>query len=232
MKARELTPMKPRERILGCLYIPFHGIVLPFGLSSAFILLGVQITAPGFLLIHYALSFLLVLTIMFSFLRESFSAMCGTFGRVIIFVLLSLLLYNVLLLALAIFMSETMMVRSPNTEAVHQLVESNRGIVIAVAVVLAPIIEEAIFRGALFGAIRGRSRLLAYIVSALVFGLYHLALPMLLDLDWSMLRFVVHYLPASIALAWCYERTGTIWAPIILHAVINLWNLTSGQLFV
>ena len=29
------------------------------------------------------------------------------------------------------------------------------------------------------------------------------------------------YLPASVALAWTYEKAGTIWAPITLHALIN-----------
>ena len=35
------------------------------------------------------------------------------------------------------------------------------------------------------------------------------------------LLMAVEYLPAGVALCWAYERTGSIWSPIFLHAMID-----------
>ena len=40
--------------------------------------------------------------------------------------------------------------------------------------------------------------------------------------DWkSVLLAALQYVPAGIALGWTYEKSNTIWAPILLHMVIN-----------
>jgi membrane protease YdiL (CAAX protease family) len=89
-------------------------------------------------------------------------------------------------------------------------------------VLLAPVVEETMFRGALFGSIRLRSRAVAYIVSALAFAAYHLW-PFLFTDMWRVnALYALQYIPASVILAWCYERGNSIWAPITLHALINL----------
>ena len=40
----------------------------------------------------------------------------------------------------------------------------------------------------------------------------------------------IPYLPASVALAWTYEKAGTIWASISLHAVVNALSFGLLQL--
>ena len=46
----------------------------------------------------------------------------------------------------------------------------------------------------------------------------------------SVLISCIPYIPASIALAWTYERAGTIWASITLHAVVNALSFGLLQL--
>ncbi len=82
------------------------------------------------------------------------------------------------------------------------------------AVILAPLVEEVIFRGLLFGALRRRWGLgAALVISSAVFGLVHL------DLYASPAIFVL-----SLGLGWVYERTGTLAAPVAFHAVFNGWT--------
>ena len=35
----------------------------------------------------------------------------------------------------------------------------------------------------------------------------------------------LQYLPAGIWLAWCYTKSGSIFGPIVMHAIINLYSL-------
>jgi membrane protease YdiL (CAAX protease family) len=93
---------------------------------------------------------------------------------------------------------------------------------VAVAVVMAPIFEEIVFRGFLF---RGLSNSFGWVwgalISAAVFGGAHLQLDVFLPL--AALGFI---------LAWAYHRTGSLWTNITMHALFNAiavlaWALTS-----
>ncbi len=79
------------------------------------------------------------------------------------------------------------------------------------AIVVAPICEEIVFRGYLYGvAKRYCGPLAAAMSSALVFSAAHASLVALLPLALF-----------GLLLAWLYERTGSIWAPIAVHACFN-----------
>jgi hypothetical protein len=78
-------------------------------------------------------------------------------------------------------------------------------------VLLAPIAEELFFRGVVFNAfLRERGPRLAYIGSAALFAVIHLSIVALLPI------FLL-----GLALAWVYDRTGSLLAPIVMHAVVN-----------
>jgi membrane protease YdiL (CAAX protease family) len=110
----------------------------------------------------------------------------------------------------------------PNITAAFGTAKLNTDVTFIVAAVLAPVVEETMFRGALFGTLRTKSRLAAHIVSALVFALFHIAWYLLTGRDFSVLSAFLRFLPASVALAWSYEWSGTIITPVVLHALINL----------
>jgi membrane protease YdiL (CAAX protease family) len=85
------------------------------------------------------------------------------------------------------------------------------------AVVVAPIAEEAFFRGLLQTFLAGvvRSRWLAIGLTAVAFGIVHFSQP--------------HVIPALIVLGlligYAYERTGTLVVPVLIHAGFNLKTL-------
>jgi membrane protease YdiL (CAAX protease family) len=83
------------------------------------------------------------------------------------------------------------------------------------AVVLAPVAEEFIFRGVLYPVVKqlGYPRLALIGVSAL-FALIHLDAAIALPLFFL-----------ALGLAWLYERTDTLLAPIAAHSLFNAANL-------
>jgi membrane protease YdiL (CAAX protease family) len=87
----------------------------------------------------------------------------------------------------------------------------DRFLLILTAVVIAPISEELIFRGYIFGVLRRYAgRWWALVISASVFAAIHAHIPSLAGL------FVL-----AVALTLVYEGTGSLWASILMHALFN-----------
>ncbi len=87
----------------------------------------------------------------------------------------------------------------------------HRGAVILMAVIVAPVAEEVIFRGYFYGVIRRYGgRIPAILTSSLLFAAIHVHLPSVPGL-----------ILLAIILTLLYERTGSLWAPITMHAAFN-----------
>lgn len=79
--------------------------------------------------------------------------------------------------------------------------------------IIAPIAEEVCFRGMLFGGIRNRLPLpLAALAAGAVFGVLHYST------GWSAVPMLIIF---GAVLAVVYEKTGSIWPVIIMHAMNN-----------
>ena len=82
-------------------------------------------------------------------------------------------------------------------------------------VIAAPFAEEIFFRGFIFGGLRRRfSFLAAAVLSGLIFGLFHFT-------GLSSIGVVPQLALLGFALAWLYEKTGSIYPPIAVHALNN-----------
>jgi membrane protease YdiL (CAAX protease family) len=87
----------------------------------------------------------------------------------------------------------------------------DRLLLVLTAIVIAPISEELIFRGYIFGVLRRYAgRWWALVISASVFAAIHAHIPSLAGL------FVL-----AVALTLVYEGTGSLWASILMHALFN-----------
>jgi len=111
---------------------------------------------------------------------------------------------------------------TPNTDAVLELVAISFLPTAFLAVVLAPIVEEILFRGVLFGSLVRKNRILAYVVSTLIFAFLHIRGFLFNDPSPTLLLVMLIYIPPGLALAWVYEKSGSLWTPIFLHALMNL----------
>lgn len=95
------------------------------------------------------------------------------------------------------------------------------GSTVAVVVFLRPAVEEILYRGLLFGSLRGVNRPLAYTVSALLFAVgsvWQYAVPVGGP---AYLLLALQYLPMGLALSWSYDNGGSVFAPIILRVIMQ-----------
>jgi membrane protease YdiL (CAAX protease family) len=83
--------------------------------------------------------------------------------------------------------------------------------VIVMAVIVAPVAEEVLFRGYLYGVMRRLGgRIPAILTSSLLFAAIHANLP-------SMPGLTI----LAVILCLLYERTGSLWATMTMHAAFN-----------
>lgn len=81
-------------------------------------------------------------------------------------------------------------------------------------VIAAPLSEELFFRGFMFGGLRRSMSLWpAAVISAIVWGSLHLGA--------GNIGVAVQLAVFGVILAWLYERSGTLWAPVLAHAINN-----------
>lgn len=227
MRAPFANRMTRTQTALGWCWLPVHIVILPV------LLMMYASVSPGALsgtelnLIYYGVSFVFVLIVMFRFLRAGFDAMLDRPGRCVLAIALALCANYALSMACALLLLALRdTVANPNNAAAVDLAAQNYGVMRALALFIAPVAEEPLFRGVAFGSLRRRSRVLAYAVSALLFSLYHVWQFALAYADAGMLLYAVQYLPISLALCWCYDRTESIWPPIFVHMLVNAASFT------
>ena len=121
--------------------------------------------------------------------------------------------------------------QTPNDDSVRAIAQSSYSTMAVAAILLAPITEETLLRGLVFGGLRQKNRIVAYVLTALLFsGMHVMNYVLQMDLVSILLNLLLYMLP-SVALCACYEYAGTIWAPIFLHMIINalsMWAIGQG----
>lgn len=213
-------PLTKGEIIAGWCYLPFYLVLLSALIQFAFQWLSLPLSELTLNIIYFAVNLAAVLIIFHRFLRQRFFG--GSFWLFVQTLILSLVLYyvSVQLVNLAVkLLGGTITLY--NNETVSALVSKNEQIMLFVTIILAPVIEETLIRGLVFGSIHKTSRITAYVLSCFIFTLMHTWQYFGVHPFASVLLSCLPYIPASIALAWCYEKSGTIWASITLHALIN-----------
>jgi membrane protease YdiL (CAAX protease family) len=104
------------------------------------------------------------------------------------------------------------------------LAETSNGTVLQFALMVllgglfVPFAEELLFRGVLYGWLRRWGVVLATVVSAVVFGLFHIA-PVL----------IIAAVVIGILNAILYERSGSLWPAVVAHAVNNVLIFTLAR---
>ena len=89
---------------------------------------------------------------------------------------------------------------------------ARRGIGLLVAVVLAPLCEEIVFRGFLFGALRTKTpTLAAAVVSSALFATVHW---------YSLVGWCMVFL-MGLLFCWLFHRTNSLWPAILAHGLYN-----------
>lgn len=222
----EFTSRQSRaECLCALLWLPVHVFALPWLLLLVF----PQLDDSALNVAVYLVGAVWMLGTQLRFLRRDFDWLVERFPRVLLEVAASygaMLLFNIAVSTLLSLVSGA--VENPNNAAVVDMAFEQSGPITALAVILAPFLEELMFRAGVFGLLRRRNRLAAYAVCMLLFALYHVVGYALYDpTAWL---YLIQYLPIAYLLCRLYERTNTIWACMLLHSLVNYLSLRALML--
>lgn len=202
-----------RELRWALAVLPLYLLVLPWLLRRS------ALPAAEMNLALYGAAALLLCPVGIPFLSRSALPLRGMLPRRLGEAVRDLFLCLLMNLAVGLLLAAFHRRENPNNAAVVQLLTERSAWMLPITVLAAPVLEELLLRGAVFGALHGRSRALAYLVSVGFFSLMHVT--SFLSEGLSNLWYALQYVPASVMLCRSYERSGSIWCSILLHSLLN-----------
>ena len=219
--------MSRTQRIAGTVYIPFHLVIFPLFIGMMAVYLPSGLSDIARQTIYFGLGLTFCLTFMWTYLRRAYDILLDNMLVSVVAMCFALISYFLLS-----YLAEGLMftilgdqVSNPNSNAVMNVAGKYPNAIFALTVFIAPLVEETLFRGVVFGSLRPKHRILAFILSIFLFALYHVWQYALNAQDWKMLIYMIEYIPAGYVFAWLYEKTNCIWLPIFLHMGINLISM-------
>lgn len=108
-----------------------------------------------------------------------------------------------------------------NDASILSMGRENYFLMLIALVILVPPVEECFFRGLIFATLYRKSHWAAYLASMLAFTAIHIMGYIGTYSAAQLLIAIAQYLPAGLCLAWSYTKAETIFAPIVIHAIIN-----------
>lgn len=229
-KKKVSSGMDKTERVAGSIFFVVYLLVLPTLAAKIFdlfeVLLDTSIGATMRNLLYYYVLFAFVVLLFHSFLARTSSRFLDSLSRSMKSFLLSLLVFygaNELIYRVfhVLFDSRTNL----NDMTIAAQITSAPRMTVLIVVLLAPFVEEVLFRGLVFGCLREHGRVLAYIVSCALFALAHVWSAAASSWDFGYLILMIQYLVPAVVFAYSYEQSGTLWTSILLHALVNALSL-------
>lgn len=225
-KKKSAPYMTSGEKIAGTILFAVYLVVLPFVTDPLFRLIGklldTTISETVQSVIYYYVLFAVTLIVFHKFIARTsrnFADNLGVACRNMLLGLIALYGLNELVYRLsAVVISNR---TNLNDTTISAQIQDAPRVTLLIIVFLAPFIEEVLFRGLVFGNLKSKSRVVAYLVSCLLFALMHVWQFAVVQQDMTYFLLMVQYLVPGAVLAWAYESSGTLWASIGLHAAAN-----------
>ena len=220
------TRQSEQEIILGWVYFFFQLLVLPSLLVWGNTRAGRPFSEAELNFTFFAINFAAVVWIFRRFLGSSFRQVRVHPAYFCQAVILGLAAYlacskgmNWLLARIAPGFSNA------NDTSIAALIRGNFTLTVIGTILLVPPVEECFYRGLIFRPLYGKSPWAAYLVSMAAFSLAHIVGYLGSYSLWEMVVCFLQYLPAGLCLAWSYTKSDTIFAPIVIHALVNAWGI-------
>lgn len=218
--------MNHTERLAGTIFFVVYLLAMPLlaqRLYSLFaLLLDTQISVERQNALYYYLLFAVTLIIFHRFIAQAGSRLLDNLNRACITFFSGLLIFyganELLYRVFRVFFHSR---ANLNDVTIAAQIQSAPRTTALIVIFLAPFVEEVLFRGLVFGCLREKSAVAGYAVSALLFAFLHVWTFALSSWDVSYLALMAQYLAPGLVFAWAYDRSGTIWTPILLHAAVN-----------
>ena len=232
-KRKSVSYMSAGEQIAGTVFFVIYLLVLPFATTPLFKLterlLDVTLSEGLRNTIYYYILFAVTIIIFHGFLGRTsrhFADNLGGACRAAVVGIIALYGLN----ELAYRLTHVLMGNRTNLNdmTISAQVQDAPRTTLLIVVLLAPFVEEVLFRGLVFGNLKSKSRAVAYLLSCALFAFLHVWQFALVNQDITYFVVMLQYLVPGLVLAWAYEHSGTLWASIGLHAIANalsVWPL-------
>lgn len=213
----------PAQRLWGWIYLALQLIAIPVLLTLANVYFQLELSEAELNFIFFCLNFICVTIIFHPFLIANGTRAIRSPQKVIYATLVAFAAYWIL----AYLVSGLISAVYPeffnvNDAAVATMVSDEYRLMLVGTVILVPVTEELLYRGLIFAGLYNRSRVLAYAVSAIAFALLHVFGYIGLYDPVHLLLCLLEYVPAGLCLGWAYAKADSIWAPILVHILVNL----------
>lgn len=219
---RSILFAKPREITWGWCYLAFQSIFLGY-----FLILGVQFLnlpwgGAQINFLYFCINLAVSAGIFRKFLANTYKAALDRIGTVLLVAVGGFVAYFIL----TAIVSSLILAIEPdfsnvNDQNISDISRDHYVLTTIGTVFLVPTAEELLHRGAVFGGLYRKNRVVAYLVSIILFALVHISgyigyfEPKLLALCF------LQYVPAGLCLAASYEVSGCIVTPILIHTAVN-----------
>ena len=214
--------MSRTEKILGWLYMAFSLIALPGLLAWLNAQLADPMNEGTLSFVFYLTNFLFILGIFRRFLRDSLVAAWRDIWNFIQAVVLGYVAYWAASEAMELVMSHLLPGFSNiNDAAITAMAKSNYTLMLIGVVFLVPLAEEMLYRGLIFRNLWQSSKVAAYLLSMAAFSAIHVLGYIGSEDITTLVLCFLQYLPAGLCLAWTYTKADNIFAPTLVHAIVN-----------
>jgi len=226
-KSRSLSAAPNKhETLWGLCYLVFQMLFLPGALVRLNGLLRHALTEPELNFLFFGINFVAVVLIFRSYLSASFAQVRQHPAYFCQAVVLGFVAYY----ACAWCIDHLLSWIAPghtnaNDASIAALSRGNYFLMALGTVILVPPVEECFYRGLIFRNLYGVSRIGAYLISMAVFAFIHIIGYVHSYTPWQLIICFLQYLPAGLCLAWSYTKSDTIFAPIVIHALVNAWAI-------
>ena len=225
-KRKSTTYMTYGEQIAGVVFFVIYLLVLPFAAAPLFglaeRLLDTTISGATRNALYYYVLFAVTVIIFHGFLARTSRRLLDNPGLACKTAAVGLVgLYGLNELAYRltnlIFTNRTNL----NDTTISAQIDDAPHMTLLIVIFLAPFVEEVLFRGLVFGNLRNKGRIPAYLISGLLFAFLHLWQFVLVHQDTAYFLVLLQYLVPGLVLAGVYEYSGTLWSSVAVHAAVN-----------
>lgn len=210
------------ESTWGIRYLLFQLAFLP---SMVAVVLDFALpgwSMPVFDIVCWGINFCVVCGIFHGFLRDSMEYSLQNLKKVLLSAVVGFGVYWVLSMGLNVLLHRLFpQFYNVNDASIALLVGQDFPLMFVGTVLLVPFTEEMLYRALTFGVLYKRSRWLAYGVSVCLFCMIHVMGYVGRYEPLHLLVCFVQYIPAGLVLAGVYERSGSIFAPTLIHMAVN-----------
>lgn len=212
----------PNETVFGFLYFALQLLVIPGILLAVNMILPSPLSEAAINIVFFAINFVAVLLIFHKLLRADWLVLRAYPWQVLRFAALGLVIYmvgNTLFGWLTLLLDPDFV--NINDASIYLMVQDHYVLMTIGTVVLVPVAEECFYRALFFRTLYDKYPVVSYVVSMVIFSIAHVAAYVTLAEPFTLFLCFLQYLPAGFALAWSYRRSGSIFAPILIHMAVN-----------